>query len=104
MPEDPSSERRKDKRVPFINEVEVVGVGIYRCSDISIGGMYLETIATFPLGTELTLQFKLQPTDSLPIKVQTRVLYEHPGVGVGLVFENLIPEIREYIQKFVDQR
>ncbi len=103
MAETSGSERRRNKRVPFIKEVEIVGLGIRRCSDLSIGGLYLETVAIFPVGTVLDLRFKLQDTDDHPIQVEAEVLYEHEGMGIGLGFVNLSPEQREKLQKFIDQ-
>ena len=99
----PSDDLRKNKRITFIKEVEVAGSGTQRCSDLSVGGLYLETVASFPGGTLLDLQFKLNDSDDKPIKVQGRVLYQHPGVGVGLGFVNLLPKDREALVKFLDQ-
>lgn len=96
-------ERRTHKRIPFIKEVEVIGVGMRRCSDLSIGGMYLDTVVSFPIGTLLDLQFKLRDADEHPIQVQARVVYEHEGVGVGLSFVKLSPEDLDKIRKFIEQ-
>jgi len=95
-------ERRKNKRIHFIKEVDVVGVGIRRCMDLSIGGMYLDTHEHFPAGTQLTLRFKLQNTDPQPIQVQARVLYVHEGVGIGVGFIDLKPEDQAKILKFIE--
>lgn len=100
----PSDERRTNKRITFINEVEVVGSGTQRCSDLSVGGMYLETVAAYVRGTLLDLQFKLSGSEERLIKVQARVLYQHPGVGVGLGFENLSPGDLEALDQFIRQR
>ena len=102
MAEPDQEERRKNKRIHFIKEVEVVGVGIRRCQDLSIGGMYLDTHEHFPAGTQLTLRFKLQDTDPQPIQVQARVLYVHEGVGIGVGFIDLKPEDQAKILKFVE--
>jgi c-di-GMP-binding flagellar brake protein YcgR len=104
MAMDGQDERRKQKRIPFLKEIEVVGLGIYRASDISIGGMYLESMLDFPAGTLLDLRFKLSDSDEKPISLQARVLYSQPSVGLGLDFVNIIPEDRERISKFVEQR
>ena len=97
------NERRIEKRVPFIKEIEVVGIGTRRCSDLSIGGMYLETVAIFPVGTVLDLRFKLQDESEDSIQVQARVSYVHSGMGLGLRFINLSPTDNEKIQKWIDQ-
>lgn len=96
-----ADERRVHKRVPFIQDVEIVGVGMRRCSDLSIGGMYLEAVSTFAEGEVLGIRFKLQNTDPQPIEVQVKVLYVHPSVGVGLSFVDLKPADRERIGRFV---
>ena len=97
------NERRIEKRVPFIKEIEVIGLGMRRCSDLSIGGMYLETVAMFPVGTVLDLRFKLQDSSEESIQVQARVSYVHTGLGLGVRFINLSPADGEKIQKWIDQ-
>ena len=99
-----STERRVHKRVPFVNEVEIVGVGVRRCSDLSIGGIYLDTTSFFPEGTLLQLRFKLQTSDERPIEVKAKALYGVPGLGIGVGFIDLSPEDLEKIRTFVDQR
>ena len=103
MAENGQPERRQHKRIPFVKEVQVVGVGTRRCSDLSVGGMYLETVHAFPIGSLVDLQFKLHDEDQSPIKVQARVFYVHNGVGVGLGFVNLNPADLDKIKKFIGQ-
>jgi c-di-GMP-binding flagellar brake protein YcgR len=94
---------RQHKRVSYVNEVEVVDLGTFRCSDLSLGGMYLETVQSFPVGDMVTVRFKLRHTDEQPIRITARVLYMHEGVGAGLAFVNLNPHDREMIEKFIAQ-
>lgn len=94
-------ERRLNDRVFFCNEVEVVGYGPRRSSDLSVGGMFLESIAGYPLGTVLQLRFKLKEEDPTPIAVEARVLYAANGIGVGLEFLDLVPEDRMRIAALV---
>ena len=103
MAETSKSERRINKRISFIKDVEVVWVGRRRSWDLSIGGIYLETVISFPTGGILDLRFKLNAEDDHSIQVQSTVLYEHTGIGIGLCFVNLSPENRGKIQKLVDQ-
>ncbi|HTN42771.1 MAG TPA: PilZ domain-containing protein [Nitrospiria bacterium] len=103
MAEADQEERRKNKRIHFIKEVEVVGVGIRRCQDLSVGGMDLDTHEHFPAGTHLNLRFKLHDKDPQPIQILTRVLYVHDGVGIGLGFIDLKPEDQAKILKFVEE-
>jgi PilZ domain len=96
-------ERRINQRGPFIQEVEVIGLGIHRCSDLGTGGLYLETVQLFPVGTPVALRFKLYESDEQPIVVQTRVIYVHEGVGIGLGFVDLKPDDRARIVKYMEQ-
>lgn len=98
------NERRIQKRYPFIQEIQIVGFGMRRCSDLSIGGIYLETLSVFPEGTLLDLRFKLDNSDPEYIEVQARVTFVHPGMGVGLLFTKLSPQDNEKIQKWIDRR
>ena len=103
MAENNVPERRSARRVHFIQDVIVEGLGTRRCSDLSMGGMYLETPVSFPIDTIVDLQFKLPGKDESPVKAKTRVVYIHEGVGLGLVFVELSQNDRERIQKFVEQ-
>ena len=96
------SERRLNKRISFIKDMEV-GVGLRRSADLSLGGMYLETVTNFPIGSILDLRFKLQANDDHTIQAQAKVLYEHTGIGIGLCFVNLSSEDYEKINLFVEQ-
>jgi len=103
MADPKNDERRNSGRVPFDKEVEVVGVGMHRSSDISIGGMYLNAKQGFPPGNPITLRFKLQDADAQPIQVRARVLYTHKGVGIGLGFIDLNSDDLARIVKFIEQ-
>ena len=101
MAEGGRHERRQHKRIPFISEVKVHAVGSLRCSDLSVGGMFLETIQPYPVGSMIELRFKLNESDEYPIDVQGRVVYQYPGIGVGICFLNLRLEDRQKIETFI---
>lgn len=103
MVEPGQEERRRNKRVHFVKEIEVVGVGIRRSTDLSVGGMYLDTHEHFPQGSHIELRFKIHDTDPQPIQVHARVLYVHDGVGIGLGFVDLKSEDQVKIKKFVQE-
>jgi hypothetical protein len=95
---------RKYVRVPFKREVEVVGsVGQNRCSDLSIGGMYLETVQMWDVGTELWVRFFLWPEDPAPLQLRAQVVYFDPGVGAGLDFVDPPREVRHSIRRYIEQ-
>jgi hypothetical protein len=85
----------------FCNEVELSGYGPRRSSDLSAGGMFIETIAAFPKDTVLQLKFRLGGNDSTPIEVRARVLYVANGIGVGVEFMDLTPGDRMRIERFL---
>jgi hypothetical protein len=94
-------DRRHSERALFCNEVEVVGYGPRRSSDLSAGGMFLETIAAFPKDTVLQLKFKLGDDGSEPIAVRAKVLYVANGIGVGVEFMDLSPADRMRIERML---
>jgi hypothetical protein len=94
--------RREHKRVPCIKEVEIQDIGLFRSLEIGVGGMYIETVTSYPVGTILDLQFKLNKTDDRPIKVLGNVVYDHKCIGMGIRFLDLKPEDRERIEKFME--
>ena len=96
-----SDDRRHSQRALFCNEVEVVGYGPRRSSDLSAGGMFIETIAAFPRDTVLQLKFKLAANEPAPIVVQARVLYVANGIGVGVEFMDLAGDDRVRIERIV---
>ena len=72
--------------------------------DLSTGGMYIEMVADFQTGVEFELRFKLADADPEEIRVRTRVLYIHPGIGAGVSFLNLSPQNEEKIEKWINQQ
>jgi len=103
MAETEHHERRQCKRIPFSKEVEVLGIGILRSSDLSMGGMHLETANSFLVGTVFDLSFNLREADEHPIRTQARVAYTHEGMRFGLSFFSLKLEDRQKIEKFIEQ-
>jgi len=99
-----NDERRRNQRVPFHRPIEVIGLGMHRSSELSIAGLYLVTKDGFAREAQLTVQFKLQDNDELPIQVRSRVLYVHEGIGVGLGFIDLAAADRARIVKFIEGR
>jgi hypothetical protein len=90
------------RRVPFVQEVHVAGLGSARCLDLSVGGLFLETVNTFPVGKVLNLRFRLPGAGQLPIRVEARVVYEQPGLGNGVAFQRLSADDEAHIARFVE--
>jgi PilZ domain len=78
-----------------------VGYGPRRSSDLSAGGMFIESIAAFPRGTVLELRFRLQDGDGDPVQVKARVLYAANSIGMGVEFLDLPPHDRARIERLL---
>lgn len=97
------SEHRKFVRVPFNCEVDVDGSMAHnRSSDLSIGGMYLDTLQHYEVGAVMGIAFKLHPSDRQPLRLRALVVHFDPGVGVGLDFVDPPRHIRHVIRRFVE--
>ena len=87
-------ERRTCERYFVSNEIEVKAVGstsLVRCntSDVSLSGCYVATI--FPLAEGTKLEFTMW-INGESIKGLGSVRTSHPGVGMGIEFNDLAEE------------
>jgi PilZ domain len=96
------NDRRSTKRIPFLKDAMVEGLGSRRISDLSVGGVYLESPVSFPVGTDIDIRFKINDADDHFVQVKARVVYIHEGVGMGLCFVDPSPEITDKIKKVID--
>lgn len=94
--------RRRHKRVPFVREIWVKELGQCRSSDLSRGGLFLETPASVSLGTELQLTFAVFEGEEM-IQARARVVYQQPQVGVGLMFLGFSPGGQDIIDAYVSR-
>jgi hypothetical protein len=83
-------EFRRHPRAPFACSVEFSPKGIAECTpgsctDISLGGMYVETPRPLPFGTELVVHLKF-PGQPAPFALFAIVRWVRSGVGMGLQF------------------
>ena len=107
---DQSDNTRRFPRIPFRTRVHCTGRGLYfsdLTSNLSEGGLGLQTISNLEPGEELEIEFRL-PESSKGFYVKTRVVWVKPiddsskKVNCGLEFEEIDDEerykIRDYIQ------
>jgi hypothetical protein len=73
-----------------------------RPPDISIRGMFINTTRTFPQGAVLNVDFRLTRTN-VEIHTRCEVRYCLPGVGVGVEFVLLSPEVLVSIEEEIRQ-
>jgi uncharacterized protein (TIGR02266 family) len=116
-----SSKEKKEKRlyprvpirtqVVFENE-DSEGVLYFFSTDISAGGLFIETATPIKLGTQVFLRFSLTPR-AKPIQATgevVRVMRDHKDetqqkgkMGVGVQFIYIHPLDRQLIQDFITQ-
>lgn len=97
-----ASERRIDQRVAYICEVQVdgmreSGLGI-RTSDISAGGVFIDSMVSFPVGSIVSFRLKLPSTD---LQLSGEVRYCMPQVGMGIRLLDTSVEDRQLIESII---
>jgi hypothetical protein len=77
----------------YFNGADLTGVASTR--DISLGGLYMNTMTEIPAGSQLVLRIPLQ--NGQQIVVEAEVVYSNPGRGVGVRFSHLTDEVRNLL-------
>jgi len=100
-----TQEHRANARFPFTATAEVIELRSKakvagRTSDLSLGGCYVDTINTFPVGTPVTLRLTYA---GRTFQVQSAVVYAHAGMGMGIAFTQVTPDQLEVLQAWVGQ-
>ncbi len=97
-------DKRRAKRVSYVCEIQCEGIGIgilnTRINDISVSGLFIDTISHLPVGALLYLRFTVL---GYSIRVEGEVRYCMPQVGMGIQFTNLKPEDRYLIECLVER-
>ncbi len=104
MPEETFPERRKQPRFSLITEAIVTEAGeggarlSVRVSDLCTGGCYVDTLNPLPVSTAIRLRIEhAGVTCVLP----ARVIYNHPGYGMGVEFVNVPADQRAILNAWV---
>lgn len=101
-------EKRIDPRYSLITEVDYVGEGMAqhgRISDLSHGGIFIDTINPLDIGIAVNFKFVL-PGDvrGKPISGWGIVAWNQPMLGMGVRFTDLSQEDRDRIKAFLAER
>jgi len=103
--EGPVAGKRKTPRAPLLTQVEAQGghAGtLGRTSDISVGGLLIETPDTLAIGATVVVRFFVPP-EKTPIEAAGRVVRCEPGKCMAVAFLGLPDAHRrrivDYIQK-----
>jgi hypothetical protein len=99
----PAQERRASTRYLFTATADVVDLETNtrlsaRTSDLARGGCFVDTITTFPIGTNVSLRL---PNGNKKFDGRARVVYEAPGSGMGLAFTAIEPDQLWVLEKWL---
>jgi hypothetical protein len=96
-------ERRTEARYSFIAVAEAYEIRSQarvagRCSDLGMGGCYVDTLAALPVDSaiRITIHHDSREFQSLAI-----VAYSHPSMGMGIRFTEMKPEFRNVLRYWV---
>ncbi|HEX2268299.1 MAG TPA: PilZ domain-containing protein [Pyrinomonadaceae bacterium] len=95
-------ERRAHDRSRLIVDVFFDGqdvTGVASTTDISPGGLYMNTQADIPEGAFLMVRIPFR--QDVQVVCKAEVIYSNPGRGVGLRFHELTDEVRAVLEREV---
>ena len=101
----PEVERRQYRRVKLVTQVNCEATDrneIMVTRDVSLGGMFINVKFPLPINSELSLTFRLYPTEPT-IGCRAKVMFSRVGLGMGIKFLDLSQEAQQTLQKFVDE-
>ena len=70
--------------------------------DVSAGGLFLNMRFPLPVGSELSVSFRLYPAEPA-VACRARVTFARVGVGMGIQFLDLPEGARRLLERFVDE-
>ena len=96
---DSTENRRAFDRSRLIVDVFFDGndaTGVASTQDISVGGFYMNTQATIPVGSLLLVRIPFGV--GRQVVCNAEVVYSNPGRGVGVRFQGLSDEARQVLE------
>ena len=98
LPQHVSHGRRSLPRIRFITEVRIDHNFVRRATDLSAGGIYVETLTAYPVGAVLLVSFEL---GGATLDLTAKVAFNDLGIGMGLQFQEVSFAQRLQINTFV---
>jgi two-component system chemotaxis response regulator CheY len=92
-------EGRRYNRVVLKKEVLINGSIRAQGLDLSVGGMYVHTGRSFPVGSDVTVTL---PLNEKFINIRARVQNSQPSLGMGIMFIDLNLEQMHELEAFVE--
>jgi hypothetical protein len=100
-----SVENRRHARFPLTALVEALEPRSNtqisgRCSDVSLGGCYVDTLSPFPEGTIIRIRLTRENTS---FEANAKVVFSQIGMGMGVAFTSSEKDQFRIYQKWIDQ-
>jgi CheY-like chemotaxis protein len=92
------TENRKGQRVALKKEVLINGLIKAQSLDLSMGGLYVYTGRTFPLGQIVTVML---PLNAKFINLRARIRHQQQSIGMGLQFLSMTADQEADISDFI---
>jgi hypothetical protein len=96
-------ERRKHGRIPITAAAEVYELRSQtrvagRCSDLSRGGCYVDTLVPFAVGSIVKIRIERKVHG---FEAEAVVAYAHVSMGMGLTFTEIKPEHQDVLRSWL---
>jgi len=96
-----TGDKRLQPRAPLATQIECDRcMSLAFSRDVSRGGMFIETTAPLPVGSELNVRFNLDQKDRV-ITATAHVAYNVEKMGMGVLFTQIGAEDLSAIQEYV---
>jgi hypothetical protein len=97
------ADRRASERFSFSAVAELVDVASHtritaRVSDISTSGCYLDVINVFGPGAKARITIRHA---NLQLDALATVVYSLPGMGMGVAFDSMTPEMASVLERWI---
>ena len=96
------SERRKSDRKKLIIDLKFEGgdaTGIANTRDIGVGGLYMTTTTSLAMGTPIFMTMNVGERE---ISFSGTVVYIDPGQGVGVRFQDISEDDKNFLKGELD--
>jgi hypothetical protein len=71
-----------------------------RTADLGLGGCYVDSLTTFPAGTEVSVRIN---REGQTFEANARVLYGKPGMGMGMAFLEVADEEKIRLEHWISE-
>lgn len=100
-----SLEQRRHVRFPFTAFVEALEPKSNtqisgRCSDVSLGGCYVDTLNPFPEGTIIRVRLT---RENISFEANAKVVFSQIGMGMGVAFTSAEKDQFQIFEKWINQ-